>query len=346
MKNKNTHIAKFTTQVEYDTHIQDCLDINLPLVMIGPPGCGKSESINQKTLDRGAKYITYPAQLLSVSELTGFLFVNREEKSFDPYHSEISNALLNADSETVFHIQDLLLAKPEVRDALMTLVRLREIHGKPISEHIRFVIDTNDNSHGAGRGSPNTALNNRVSIFYAFIDTNAWLKWALANDIAKEIILFVHANPEFAYIDEGEIPKSGFEQFNTFRSWAMLSDFVKRGRKSFPVIQSIVGNVNDVAAEFLNFWHSLDQYGNLIAKVKNDPQSAPMFDLNQADKILGAVFILSNHLEKANVPNFVEYINRYQNSEYTSLLLNLGAQTHPDAKETKEYVSEVVKGGN
>jgi hypothetical protein len=342
---KNNNIAKFTSLEEYKQHVNDCLDHSIPLFLVGPPGCGKSETTQQLTIERGANYFTHPAQLLTVSELTGFLFVNREEKSFDPFHSELSKMLLSAKEETVFHIQDLLLAKPEVRDALMTLIRLREIHGVKISDHIKFLIDTNDNAHGAGRGTQNTALNNRASIIYAFIDTSAWLKWALSNDIAKEIILFVHANPEFAYIDEGDIPKNGFEQFNTFRSWAMLSDFVKKGRKSFPVIQSIVGNVNDVAAEFLNFWHSLDQYGNLIAKVKNDPQSAPMFDLNQADKILGAVFILSNHLEKSNVPNFVEYINRYQNSEYTSLLLNLGAQTHPDAKETKEYVSEVVKGG-
>ena len=339
-----TNIARFSDYSEYKDHIADCLDLSLPLFLVGPPGCGKSESIQSFCKDRGAAYVTYPAQLLSVSELTGFLFVNRDEKKFDPFHSDLSTLLLEAKEETVFHIQDLLLAKPEVRDALMTLIRLREIHGIKISDTVKFIIDTNANEHGAGRGQSNTALNNRASIIHAFIDTSVWLKWALDNHIAKEVILFVHANPDLAYIDEAKIPKNGFEQFHTFRSWAMLSDFVKKGRRSFPVIQSIIGNVDDVAAEFLQFWQSLDTYGNLIAKVKADPDTAPMFEANEAEKILGAVFILSNHLEKANVTNFVRYINRYGNNEYTSLLLSLGVQTHPDSKETREYVQHVTKG--
>lgn len=321
-------------------HITDCLDINMPLVLVGSPGIGKSHKAQSVVKSRGSDLHVFASQLSKQSKFVGYNFINRDKNSMELFLSEWSQILLNAKKETVFYFEDLLLADDDFQKAIMSLIWLREIDGRPLSKHIRFIMDSNDNSHGALRGQINTALNNRVSICTIGVDVNGWLQWALSNGIAKEIILFIHANPSFLYTDT--IPKGSYTAYNTLRSWTNLSPFVNLGRRDIEVINSIIGNNDNVAAEFLNFWESLDTYGNLIAKVKADPATAPLFDSNQADKVLGAVFILSNHLEKSNVGKFVKYINRYNNNEYTNLLLALGVETHPDAKETPEYVNYIT----
>jgi hypothetical protein len=341
MKNKIT----FTNNSDYINHINDCLDFNIPLILVGSPGTAKSETLRSVFDARGSVYHVAASQTCKLSQFFGMLFVNREDKTFEPFYYEYSKVLFEADTETVFQFEDLLLADESLAKGLMSLIRLREIHGRKISDQIKFVFDSNDNSHGAGRGTINTALNNRCSIVQAPIDVNAWLKWGMSSGrIAREILLFIHANPEFAYVEN--LPKGTFTAFNTFRSWELLTPFVKRGRKNLAVVESVIGNADDVAAEFINFWESLDTYGNLIAGVKSDPLSAPMFGEHEANKILGCVFILSNHFEKDNVDKFITYINRYNNSEYTRLLIELGVQVHPDSKETRAYVSHVTtKGG-
>lgn len=336
----------FNNNTDYLNHINDCLDFNIPLILVGPPGTAKSETLRSVFVERGANYHVAASQTCKLSQFFGMLFINRDEKTFEPFFYEYSKILFEAESETVFQFEDLLLADEQLAKGLMSLVRLREVHGQKISDNIKFVFDTNDNSHGAGRGMVNTALNNRCSIIQAPINVEAWLKWGLTSKrIAREILLFIHANPEFAYTDK--LPKGSFTAFNTFRSWELLTPFVNRGRRNLAVVESVIGNHNDVAAEFINFWESLDTYGNLIAQVKADPMTAPMFGQNEADKILGCVFILSNHFTKGDVDKFITYIDRYRNSEYSRLLIELGVQVHPDSKETKAYVSHVTqqKGG-
>jgi len=331
---------KFTNDLDFYQHINDCLDLSIPIIVVGAPGTGKSEKFRYVFEQRGSDYHVVASQTCKLSQFFGMLFVNREEKIFEPFYYEYSNILFNAEKETVFQFEDLLLADEQLAKGLMSLVRLREIHGKKISDNIKFVFDSNDNSHGAGRGMINSALNNRCSIVEVNVDVEAWLRWSLENDIAKEIILFIHANPQYAYVDS--IPKSGYTPFNSFRSWEMLSAFVKRGRRSLATVSSIIGNEGGVAGEFINFWESLDQYGNILAEIKHNPMSAKVFETNDTAKILGVIFILSNHFEKANVEKFMTYINRYNNKEYVKLLLELGCQVYPDSKETKEYVNHIT----
>lgn len=340
--NNNTVIT-FTSDEEFYRHINDSLDFKQALIVKGAPGTGKSQKCRSCINKRGAKLLVHATQALTPSHIKGLLFVNRDENTLEPFFHSLSDVIFNATEETVLYFEDMLLGDEALIKQFMSIIELRQVEGRPISEHVKFVFDTNDNSHGAGRGMVSTAVNSRATIVEAPIDVNGWLRWAVESGrIAKEIILFVHANPQFAYVSD--LPKGRFENFNCFRTWENLTPFVRRGRKHFGVIHSCIGNTDSVAAEFLQFWNSLDTYGNLIAKVKADPDTAPMFEANEAEKILGSVFILSNHLEKTNVPKFVRYINRYSNNEYTSLLLSLGVQSHPDAKETTEYVQHVTKG--
>jgi hypothetical protein len=332
-------LIPFASLDKFNQHVNDCLDFNIPLIIVGGPGLGKSSNSKAIALQRGADYHKFVPAYKQPSDIGGIKVPVIEKQILEYFYQSFSRVMFEAKSETVIHIEDLLLAPPMVGNVIMSLIESREINGDLISEHVKFIIDSNDMSHKSGSGQINAALNNRGSIAQFPIDPNGWIKnFALPNGVAKEIILFIHANPDF--FASADIPR-GYTPFATPRSWTKLSQFVERGRNDMAVVQSFVGS--EAAGRFCPFVDSLAKYGNLIAKVKHDPSSAPMFD--KIDEALGAIFMLSNHFEKKNVANFVSYVERYSNSEYKSLLIDLGVQTHPDSKESSAYVDHITGKG-
>lgn len=330
-------LIPFASLDNFNLHFNDCIDLNIPLLIVGGPGLGKSSNSKAIALKRGANYYKFVPAFKQPSDISGIKVPVVEKQILEYFYQEFSQILFNADKETIIHIEDLLLAPPMVSNVIMSIIEAREINGKPISEYIRFVIDSNDLTHKAGSGTINAALNNRTSICQFPIDVKGWIKnFAIPQNVTKEVILFLHANPNL--FASSDIPR-GYTPFPTPRSWTKLSEFVKRGRNDMAVVASFVGS--EAAGRFCPFVEDLAKYGNLIAKVKHDPSNAPMFD--KADEVIGAIFMLSNHFEKANVDKFVSYINRYQQNEYTSLLIDLGVQTYPDSKETKAYVEHITK---
>ena len=332
---QNTLIP-FLSLNDYTTHVCACLETNTPLIVVGSPGLGKSSSTESIAKDRKADYYKFVPATANPSDIGGLKIPVIEKGILEYFYLTFTNVMLKAKKETIIHIEDLLLSPPMVSNAIMSLIEARCINNQPISKHVKFVLDTNDLSHKSGSGQINAALNNRGSIVSFPIDVKGWIvNFALPNNVAKEVILFLHANPDCFNADE--IPR-GYSPFNTPRSWTKLSEFVKLGAVSLPSVASLIGS--EVGGRFVAFVASLAKFGNLIAKVKHDPQSAPMF--NNAQDIIGAVFMLSNHFEKVNVANFIEYIDLYQNNEYKSLLIDLGVQTHPDSKESPEYVKHIT----
>ena len=310
----------------------------IPTIFVGAPGTGKSQTLKAWVGERDWNYLSFVPSFAKPSQIGGIQIPDVKNSSCEFLYIELMKKIFDATETTVVHVQDLLQAPDTIAKQIMSLIEFREVNGTPIPDCVSFVLDTNDPSHRAGAGTVLGTTNNRCSIIEWPVDVKGWLEWAVSSGrIAREVILFIHANPDF--LCSKEVPR-GFTPYNTPRSWEKLSKAVSGGFTSFPFVQSFVGN--EAASRFCPFLESLKDYGNLIAKIKADPDSAPTFDGNEFDRILGSIFILSNHFEKANVDKFIRYINRYSNREYTALLFELGVQVHPDSKETKAYVDYIT----
>lgn len=320
-----------------------CIEEQIPLIVKGSPGIGKSQTIAAWCKAQAWSYLDFIPSFAKPSQLGGIQIPDIKNNKCEFLYINLLESIFNAKVQTVVHIQDLLQAPDTIAKQIMSLIEFRCVNGRAIPECVSFVLDTNEANHRAGTGTILGTTNNRCAIVTWPRDVKGWITWGLQSGrICKEIILFIHANPELLYSDD--VPR-GFTPYNTPRSWEKLSKVVSKGFVAFPFVESLVGA--EAASRFVPFYQSLQEYGNLIAKIKKDPMDAPLFDTHSADKILGAVFILSNHFEKGNVNNFLQYITRYNNNEYTKLLIELGCQTHPDSKETKAYVDHITtaKGG-
>lgn len=314
---------------------------NTPIIFVGAPGTGKSQTIKSWCIEQSWQYFSFVPSFAKPSQIGGIQIPDIKNQTCEFLYIELMEKIFNANDRTIVHIQDLLQAPDTIAKQIMSLIEFREINGKKIPDCVSFVIDTNDPSHRAGAGTILGTTNNRCAIIQWPVDTKGWLIWALESGrIAKEIILFIHANPDF--LCSKDVPR-GFTPYNTPRSWEKLSKALSGGFTEFPFVASFVGD--EAASRFCPFLESLKDYGNLLAKIKVDPMTAPIFNPNDFDKVLGSIFILSNHFEKENVDKFVDYINRYSNNEYTALLFELGVQVNPDSKETKKYVDYIIQKG-
>lgn len=306
-------------------------------LLIGFPGIGKSQFIKSISDDIGFDYLSYIPSMGNPTEIKGLGF-KTESKGIakaEFLFYEFMDAIYTAKKPTIVHIEDLIQGTPLMQAAIMSLIEKRSVNNKSIPNHIYFILDTNDASHKAGGNIVLAPLVGRVSAFQYPLDWKAWVAWGLKNDIAKEVLLYIHANPED--LCAKSIPK-GIQPFATPRSWERVSDWIHDGFTDATTLASDIGE--EIAIKTAAFIKDIQTFGNILPKVKNDPMNAPLY--YTTNETYGVLLILANHFSKENVSSITKYFERYDNKELQTVLFELGTTIHPDSKETKEYVSFIT----
>jgi len=307
---------------------------NRNTLLVGFTGVGKSQWIEAIFKKIGWSYLPYIPSMGNPSHINGLPFEKDGQAEFLFY--EFMRSIMSATEKTIVHIEDFIQAPPLMQAALMSVTHKREVNGKKIPDCVAFVIDTNDETHNAGGTKVISPFISRGCTFRFPVDVKAWLAWGMETKrIRKEILLFIHAFPNALCCDK--VPR-GIQAFNSPRTWEMASEWVEDGVIDAITLSSAVGveEGHNCAAFIKDF----QRFGNVLAKVLNDPQSAPLF--TELSEVYGCLLILSNHFEKKNVNAITQYFKRYNNEELIKVLFALGCQTFPDAKETKEYVENNI----
>jgi len=321
------------TLQELNDRANSIIKRNLNMILVGFPGIGKSQWIESLAKSNSMNYIPYVPSMGNPSEIKGLPFNNNGKAEFLFY--EFMQSIMECKGPTIVHIEDLIQATPLMQAALMSLIHKREVNGKSIPEHITVILDTNDASHRSGGNMVLSPMLNRASIFEFPIDVKGWINWAMTEGkgrIAREVILFIHAFPE--YFCSKSIPR-GIEAFNTPRSWERVSGWISDGFTDAVTLASDIGF--EIAIKLSAFITDIEKFGSILAKVKSDPDTAPLYE--SENDVYGVLLILSNHFEKGNVSNLIRYFKRYGNDELLRVLFEVGTMVHPDSKETKEYVN-------
>jgi hypothetical protein len=318
---------------EYQLRLNIALTNNIPVIVKSGPGEGKTQTCKQLAKERGSDCLVINAVNKNPSHVNGLPFRGKDGASFD--HYDFMRTMFNAKKELIVVIDDVLLSTMSMQGSFMNLIEERAIDGKPIPDCVKFLITTNDAGQGAGSGGLLTPLINRAIILDFPRDVDQWKRWALSEGVSKEIVLFIHAFPNALYSDS--YPK-GITAFPSPRSWTKANPFVQAGIHDSTTLAGLVGAKYGLEASA--FIDNLEKFGNVLAKVLNDPASAPVFtDLSD---IYGVLLICSNSFEKKNVEKIITYFKRYKNEEMISILFAIGCSSFPDSKETKAYRAHVT----
>jgi MoxR-like ATPase len=186
-------------------------------LIVGPPGVGKSDIVEQACAITGHKLIithpvtSDPTDYKGFPWLNGMSFVDvlkiaagkidkAKKKTLDITKvitdtcSELAKMnvsvsadfvpfanlelLMNATEPTVFFLDDIGQAPVAVQAACMQLILAREINGKKISEHVVFVAATNRREDRAGVQGILDPLKSRFMIAHLVTSVADWIDWA------------------------------------------------------------------------------------------------------------------------------------------------------------------------
>jgi hypothetical protein len=163
-----------------------------PVLIYGPPGVGKTDVITQIVEELQQKLIIFLPSISEPIDYKGLPVFNQETEiaSFVPF--DVLNELVTADEPTIVFVDDFGQANQSVQAALMNLFRARRVGDRQISEHITFVLATNDKNHHAGVGGILEPIKSRmISLIELTVSLEDWIQWALQKQLDPSLIGFM-----------------------------------------------------------------------------------------------------------------------------------------------------------
>ena len=283
---------------------------NLPVLVSGQPGQGKTDIVEQVCDELGYDLVKTHPVVDEPIDYKGFPFPYTDSNdvpkaAFIPFAG--LERLMRAERPLVSFADDLGHAPKAVQAAYMQLLLNRSINDKPISEHVRFVAATNRKEDKAGVQGFLEPLKDRfVAVVELISSLEDWIAWALRQKLPHEIIAYVRYVPQI--LDEWK-PRPDFSRTPTPRGIYGVARMLQAGIPDNLRLKMISGAIGKSrAAEFVGF---LDIYKELVnpEDVIKDPMGVPMPQKpGHKFALCGA---LAARAKKSNIESIIKFADRF-----------------------------------
>jgi hypothetical protein len=244
-----------------------------PVLLVGPPGVGKSDIADQVAAKLDYDLILSHPVVSDPTDFKGMPAVVADEAGpraeFLPF-GDLS-LLLEAARPTVVMMDDVGQAPPAVQAALMQLLLARRINGHAISDEVRFLAATNRRQDKAAVTGLIAPLLDRFTVVLPVeFDVDDWVAWGIDNGMPPELLAFARLRPQL--MSEFEASRD-MTKSPTPRSVAGLGRLVTRGILDFEVLAGAAGQ--GFATEFLAFHRTWSALPDRV-EIYMNPDSAPV----------------------------------------------------------------------
>ena len=229
--------------------IRSCMAAKLPVMLWGPPGIGKSDSIKQLGKEKDRMVIDLRMSLLNPVDLRG-VPVAKDGKTdwwapcFLPRKGEASET-------AILFLDEMNAAPPSVQAAAYQLVLDRRVGEYVLPDGVDVIAAGNRGTDRAIVYDMSSALRNRFMHYEIVEDLDEWKDWAMKNGIQDEIVSFLNYKQDrLFYFD----PKVHTRQFPTPRSWEFVSRLMGQLESYRHAAVLLAGGLGvGVANEFMGF---------------------------------------------------------------------------------------------
>lgn len=309
-----------------------------PLLIVGSPGIGKTEVVEQATREAGADMIISHPVVSDPTDAKGLPWPDRKagKATFLPF-GELAQAL-EATKPTVWFLDDLGQASPAVQASFMQLILARRINGHKLSDHVTFVAATNKRTDRAGvQGILEPVKSRFASIVELEVDVEDWAQWAIDHNQPPELLAFIRLRRDLLHQFN---PTQDLKNSPCPRTWANAGAITQLRLPQDIELALIQGAVGEgAAAEFVGFmrvWREMPSLDGILMDPKNGKipkNSAARFAVMTG---------LASKVTKANFPRIAVYAERVLNEgagEFAALLINDCFQRDNSIADTNAYIS-------
>jgi AAA domain (dynein-related subfamily) len=307
---------------------------NEPVFLWGAPGIGKTDVSNQESAADKRPVIELRTNLREPVDFRGVPVTDIKTcttRWFTP--DELPRADRDGPRGTLF-LDEMNTASAQVMAVCMGLVLERKIGEYRLPDGWTIIAAGNRVRDRAAAQRMPTALRNRFAHIDICVDVDAWTTWAVANNVAPEIIAFVRFRREFIHV----MPNGDENAFPTPRSLTKCSKYV--GAPDDLRLDLFAGLIGDgVAGElegFIRLYRSLGSLDDIIA----NPESA---DIPSEPSARYAVCTgIARMATRKNFPAVVKYAERLPR-EFQILAVTDATRRDENLKNIAAYGNWAVK---
>ncbi|MGB1276547.1 MAG: AAA family ATPase [Nannocystaceae bacterium] len=163
-------------------------DADLPVLLRGPHGIGKSEFLDSYAEDRGLKIFVLDLSLLEATDLTGIPYIQDGRTFFAPPSTLPPGA---ATEPCMLVLEELNRCDRSVRQPCLQLLTTRRLNDYRLPATCFLAACVNPDDAGYEVDSLDPALASRFVTLNVVPDHAAWLLWARENQLFAGLVRFV-----------------------------------------------------------------------------------------------------------------------------------------------------------
>lgn len=224
------------------------VEAETPVMVAGPPGCGKTETIRGAAHLAGYTVKVFHPVVSDPTDFKGFPWINKEsgKASFVPFGE--FGELLDATEPTLALFDDLGHAPKAVQGTLMQPFFARTLNGHKISDKVRFAAATNRRGDKAGVEGIIDPLISRCLVYELAPDLDSFLAYWVKAGHRPEVLAFLRVFPQHLYTPK---KSADIENYPCYRTWEFASKILGRELPQGLELVALTGAVGQgVAGEF------------------------------------------------------------------------------------------------
>ena len=320
-----------------------------PILVKGPPGCGKSDIINSAAVSAQADSVMFHGVTSDPTDAKGIGWVERTNEGlradFVPFGDLLK--LMAATRPTVAFLDDFGQAAPAVQASFMQLVLARQIGEHKVSDHVTFIAATNRKQDRAAVAGILEPVKSRFTIVELEPDLDDWCKWALAAGLPIEVVAYARFKPDciLDYEPTADITNACCPRtLATAARWvarglpgSARAGAAKGGKWQGMEFEALAGSIGEGrAAElcgFLQVWRSLPNIDQIIMS----PKTAPVPPADEAGTLYALAGLLARRATQANFGSICQYMGRLP-KDHGVLTMKMSTQKAPEVMQTAAYI--------
>ena len=280
------------------------LDLRFPVMLVGPPGSGKTDMVHGVKIKKNADLIMSHPVVDDPTDYKGLPFASSGEANFLPF-GNLRDAI-NAKKPTFYFMDDLGQAPAAVQAAAMQLILSRRINGHKVSDFVVFIAATNRKEDKAGVAGILEPVKSRYkSIVDVEIHTDDWITWALGNNMPTELIAFIRYRENFLTDFK---PTKDIKNNPCPRTIAAVGEWQNANIPNHLMHEVFKGAAGEAFAteykSFLDVWKQLPNIDKIF--MAPDTEKVP----DKPDVLYATIGAIASRVNDINANNAFRYIKR------------------------------------
>jgi hypothetical protein len=313
---------------------------NLPVLITGAPGVGKSDIVSQAAHELGFDLVISHPVTEDPTDPKGLPFPSADGTSarFLPFGN--LDMVLKATRPTVWFLDDLGQASSAVQAAYMQLLLARRVGEHVLPDCITFVAATNRRTDNAAvSGILDPVISRFATVVNVEPDIHSWSAWAVQSGMPYELLAFLRFREDLLYV-----PKKGRDIVNSPspRAWGFLGKkmpFIPQGLE----LIEYAGSVGQGAATELQGFLEVFKEIASLEEILLNPQGARLPDRTKPATLNAVVAMLAARVDANNIDRMMVYVNRLIAAgfrEFVGFFIVDAIKRNPDLQHTPSFIRE------